>query len=195
MLARIKEIKCSLKKTNAQFNESEKKYIKRMYLYYFNNERQFESACRSCYVDAYVSLLTLYNNPLKLQQMEQQRFKLQEGRKIQMAQLGGVYTPANMTDDIAVSILRINSGFIKLFQEYPANWRELIGGQADSKETQTKSEPEAEPKEPTVSASQDLENLSAKELKALCSNNEFPVNEWKGLKKVDLRKYVISKTV
>ncbi len=61
---------------------------------------------------------------LKQKQMES-NFKLKEGRLVSFG--GSHYTTANITDEVAIRMLKSNESNIGNFVTYPDNWKELIG--------------------------------------------------------------------
>lgn len=61
---------------------------------------------------------------LKQKQMES-NFKLKEGKLLSFG--GSHYTAANITDEVAIRLLKSNESNLLHFDSYPENWKELIG--------------------------------------------------------------------
>ena len=47
-----------------------------------------------------------------------------------MHSLSTSLTEKNMTDDLAIEVLKVSKGHIKSFESYPENWESLVNGTA-----------------------------------------------------------------
>lgn len=81
---------------------------------------RLQPSCGPCYATAYQHLLTLKYKPT----MSTQQFQLKQGKKVALFGMADVYTQANMTDTVALRILKKAPKCIELFENPPANWRE-----------------------------------------------------------------------
>lgn len=172
------------------------------------NGHPFRS-CTNCWNDLYI--LTA----IKLKQITENKispmaqFKLKANKLIQMHGMDPI-GQANMTDEKAIKILSISKGHIKNFDEYPANWEELVyaykNGNLEqvskSKEDNSSIElinPTKEHEDLRVTSElkstykEKLLSLSKRELKEICEEKKLPEKEYEKLGKDKLVEYILAR--
>jgi hypothetical protein len=130
ILSDIDRKKIQPRKGNSNFTIEEKKFIKSNYEKIEKNHGKinFKGNCNSCYLDAYIMLIKFQNNN-KINSMN--KFELKAGVVILLHGLGIGYSNHNLTDEIAIMILRRSRSQIKRFAKYPDNWEELVDGKVE----------------------------------------------------------------
>ena len=92
-------------------------------------------------------------NQQKLKAMSEQKFIMEPGKLIDRSMaskgLSGQYTASNMTDEIALQLLKSHKGYIKFFKSFPKNWEELAG--------KAKFPTAPKPKAPAAAASSEIQ--------------------------------------
>jgi len=86
--------------------------------------------CESVIVKAFDRLMALSWDQVKA--MTQKKFKMKVGKLIDttMSTGGpmGQFNSVNITDEIAIALLRRSKGHIRSFESYPSNWQDLVAG-------------------------------------------------------------------
>lgn len=99
----------------------------------FNKPLEKMSKCE-CVEIFFFNLQMLLMNPdleIKIKQMNEQKFKLKKGKVVRNHNLVSSYTQANMTDEIAITLLKQSKSYIKLFESYPDNWEAIVAGKVE----------------------------------------------------------------
>ena len=106
-----------------------------------------------CIEDMFFMLHRLNVEKLQtINKIKMNQFKLKKGKLITLHGMATAYTEHNMTDEKAISLLKISKGHIKSFEEYPSNWESLVFGVVEkTKEPVLKSGMVAEVKAPVAS--------------------------------------------
>jgi hypothetical protein len=128
-------------------------------------EKTGKKVCRTCQSGIQLMVLTLknYYNMVQFKLKESKYYRFEKGSKLTL-------TNHSMTDEKAIAFLKINPERIKLFSQYPSNWKDLIEGKEETEEDkETRLAIEAELKaasgEAPKPSKEDLEKVTLKELK------------------------------
>lgn len=193
---------------NKYFNKNaldsrEKKLLKDVYKY-FSGQNITEN-CGQCYSEAY-----LYIVKLKSYKKMKQNFKLKEGKILMVIGHADVYTNQNLTDEAAISILKVNPKLISKFEVFPDDWEDLVKksgnkskkekpaedtgstGNSDSGEAGDKAKNEGDKTEDELRSNYGKMTVPA--LQEFAANIELPSEEWGELTKKPLIEYLVDKT-
>jgi len=163
--------------------------------------------CSNCWQKLYIETdIKLIETSINYKPIMSQ-FKLKPNKIIQLHGFNPI-GEKNMTDDIALKILKSSKSHIKNFSLFPANWEELVDGFVSAPVKNSPSEPKSteEPIVVDVSSHVDkaiedgkeevkekLENMSKKELIKFCEAYQYPEKEYEKLGKDKLVNYLLKK--
>lgn len=103
--------------TPVKLTESEKDLIKSEYR---KEAREVLGDCSYCYAKAYDFFLNINKKPKNMDS----QFKMKDGKQIHSYALHAVITSKNLTDQLALALLKKTPAAIKHFTSFPADWRE-----------------------------------------------------------------------
>ena len=162
------------------------------------------STCNSAIKHTYSQFLTL--NQSKLQTMEARKFLFRENTVIWVPDMCAHVTNSNLTDDIALTLLRRNKGYIKYFATFPPDWMSMLAPvkkPAGIAPLQPKSAPAQPPTVATVNDGEEklkvreaitesLKEMSNSELKEYAKERVASYPEWaKHKSKTKLLDYIL----
>lgn len=126
----------------------------------------------------HIKLNPTYKKPIPMS--DDRKFRLKKGQMLAYNDGNAIQhaTTENLTDDIAVLVLKGKPARINSFETYPSNWKELIGEEAPSEG--------GEAKKITSKTNKDDLLATAKEM-------GLPEAEYASLNKADLLEYILSK--
>lgn len=138
-----------------------------------------EKICLTCdnrFTESFTKLIQI---PTKqLEKMKDRNFTLKAGSLIDTSMKGIPGVPmhvsdANLTDDIAIQLLKANKGYIMHFDHKPSNWEEVVAKGVKAKPTPTVSQPGGtdSPGETTTEPTGE-EEKKFEELKVSCKENK-----------------------
>lgn len=111
------------------FNSTEYKQASELNKILFGIPLNQMKGCQ-CVDDLFALIKHKYNNEeninLKIKQMEN-KFRLKKDVLIMSHQLGDPISNNNLTDEMAIRILKLSRKNIDRFEVYPSNWAELLG--------------------------------------------------------------------
>lgn len=104
--------------------------ISKLYARLYN--KKLNKGCSNCHIDAYIELMIMLKKESteNIIKMSERKFIMNKTSIIDTSmfkkQPRGMFSHANMTDEIAVGLLKISQGYIKFFTQFPKNWQELL---------------------------------------------------------------------
>lgn len=129
------------------------------------------SGCSNCKADAFIELMSM--EPTQIKSIMSRKFKLRNGVLLYDFNNSSYNaTNKNLTDELALHHLRQDPNKIKFFEVYPENWKEMIGKQVESIETQEVEESQegAEAQEEKIEESEESKGAEADKIaKAMAS--------------------------
>ena len=102
----------------------------RVYFSIFNEKLVL--SCNNCIDDALwrIKHFLKHNKNKKTKIMEEQLFKLKEGLVLYVRTWHKHITNSNLTNQVAIDLLKLNNRNINNFEKYPDNWKELLSDAA-----------------------------------------------------------------
>jgi len=169
--------------------------------------------CSDCWGTLYVETERLKLETLTNTNKPMQQFKLKSTRIIQAHGFDPIGAK-NLTDEIALRLLKSSKAHIRSFETFPENWEELVDSFSPTAVKPSPSAPktkkadnnavveleintdavlaEAKSKE-LAKAKEKLEEMSKKELMAVCESNNYPKKEYEKLNKEKLVDYILER--
>lgn len=183
----VKELQAIGIKDIIKSSDLKKKYIKLYKALFLQN---MCVSCNSTISHSFDQFLKLTSKQTII--MKNRKFLFKDSTTLWIEERQEHLTNANLTDELALDLLRKNKGYAKYFDIIPENWQELIKEPAPAKPAATAVQP-SDPSDAKSAIELALEQMDVRQLRTYTEERKTQFPKWATYKKrkATLLKYIL----
>lgn len=170
---------------------------------YFNIFKQHPTrSCKNCIADALFQIKYHLKNTTMAKKIEEKKpcaFKLKSSAVLWIPKLHMHITNSNLTDELAIKVIKISRGTLKYFEEVPKNLPELLHTEPVFSEPPTGDEPVKDNEPVKENDIPTVDELVAKHVKAelidMAKNYPSPIRFSESDTKRDIAKAIVNRMI